>query len=372
MNITPEQARERILNGTRRIRVTPENIDEIAPADTNGAAPAQDSRHAINLRHISDIVAEQREPRWLIRHVLEQQVLAVLAGPRGTFKSFIALHWSMLTAISGQPVVMLCGEGAGLDRRVDAWSRKHAPDMDLAALPFYALEMPLNLNNSTVLADVSQAIRDTAPGAALIVIDTYSKFSSGLDENDNSEVAQFLSALATELRDAFNATVLLVAHSGHSDAKRPRGASALMANPDAEYIVERPAATAMTVTVTRERFKDSAAREPLAYVAEVVDLGRVDSYGDPVTSLAISDSELAVAGTRVHAQGKNQTKALNALREWLRANPGAAHINSGDLSALLRAQAIGRQRRPEVLNFLVCARILTPAVGGYAIDRNMA
>jgi hypothetical protein len=357
---------------------TSEPADDFAAAkprtrdDMRSAAPAHESRHAIALRHVADIVAERREPRWLIRHVLEQQVLAVLAGPRGTFKSFIALHWSILTAISGKSVVMLCGEGAGLDRRVDAWRLKHAPDMDLAALPFYALEMPVNLNNSTALADVVQAIRETAPDAALIVVDTLSKFSAGLDENDNSDVAQFLSALATGLRDEFSATVLLVAHSGHSDAKRPRGASALMANPDAEYIVERPAATAMTVTVTRERFKDCPAREPLAYTAEVVDLGRVDSYGDPVNSLAISDGELAAAGTRIHAQGKNQTKALNALREWLRANPDAAHISSGDLAALLRAQCIGRQRRPEVLNFLVCARILTPAVGGYAIDRNMA
>ncbi len=41
-----------------------------------------------------------------------------------------------------------------------------------------------------------------------------------------------------------------------------------MANPDAEYIVERPDPQGMTATVTRERFKDCAPLPPLAYRAE--------------------------------------------------------------------------------------------------------
>jgi hypothetical protein len=47
----------------------------------------------------------------------------------------------------------------------------------------------------------------------------------------------------------------------------------------------------MTVTVSRERYKDSPALPPLTYVAEVLDLERVDEEGDEVTSVVLRDCE---------------------------------------------------------------------------------
>src|SRR6202030_621628 len=170
--------------------------------------------------------------------------------------SFIALDWLMRIALQGQTVVILSGEGAGLDRRIDAWMRTHAPDVDLENMSVLVLERPLNLSLAADMEALREAFGALADKPAVVAIDTFSKFAAGIDENDNSEVAAYLSALSECIRDAFNATVLLVAHSGHGDAKRPRGASSLMANPDAEYIVERPSPAAMTVTVSRERFKN--------------------------------------------------------------------------------------------------------------------
>jgi hypothetical protein len=90
-----------------------------------------------------------------------------------------------------------------------------------------------------------------------------------------------------------------------------------MANPDAEYIVQRPNPTAMTVTVSRERFKDCASMPPLSYEAKVIDLGRVDTHGDPVTSLALRPTD-APPPKFAAAVGKNQKAALVALTEWAR------------------------------------------------------
>ena len=225
----------------------------------------------IVLRPLHEIVSERREAEWLLHRILEANVLAVLAGPRGSFKSFIGLDWAMRVAAAGLGVVMLSGEGAGLDRRADAWRRTHKPDLDLACVPFVAVERPVNLRLAAEIGDLSNAIESLPKAPSLVVVDTFSKFSAGIDENDNGEVSAFLAGLTECIRDQFACTVLLVAHSGHGDSKRPRGASALMANPDAEYIVERP--PGMTVTVTRERFKDSAALEPLAYEAKSIDLG---------------------------------------------------------------------------------------------------
>jgi hypothetical protein len=319
-------------------------------------------------RPIYELVAEQRETRWLLHKIFEANVLAVLAGARGTFKSFIALDWTMRMAIAGHAGVILSGEGAGLDRRVAAWMKQHGQDVELRALSLVALERPLNLNVPTELAALKLAVAALPKPPAFMTIDTLSKFSAGLDENDNGRVAAFLSALSMSLRDVFGCSVLLVAHSGHADAKRPRGASALMSNPDAEYIVERPC-MGMTVTVTRDRFKDTASLPPLAYTARVIDLGRKDAYGEEVTSLALVAADATDVSLKSKGGiGKNQERGLSAMREWTRANANGHHMPSTDLQALLKTQGIkDRNRRSEVIDFLVNVGVLTPALGGHAV-----
>jgi AAA domain len=344
-----------------------EAIDSQTGAEAEPPAdPEKSCRPPIVFRHLADIVAENREPAWLIHNILEREVLAILAGPRSTFKSFVAFHWLMTVAAANLPGAYLSGEGAGLDRRAAAWMREHGKGADLRSMPVVALERPLNLNLAVEVEELRQAFEAMPRPPVLIVIDTLSKFAPGLKENDNGEVAAHLAALSANLRDAFKATVLLVAHSGHSEsaAGRPRGASALMANPDAEYIVQRPSPTAMTITVSRERFKDGPALDPLAYEAKVIDLERRDSYGDPVTSLALHSS--GAPAPRPKLAGKYQERLDTALKEFKRTHPQVTHISSIDMTALCKAQSIPAKRRREVFDSFVNARVLSPSVGGYA------
>ena len=98
-------------------------------------------------------------------------------------------------------------------------------------------------------------------------------------------------------------------------------------------------------------------------------LGRTDQYGEPVTSLVLHGTDAPPTPARSRAAGKNQTNAMTALREWARSHDREDHIPSDQLAALLKAQGIGRQRKPEVLNWLANAGILTPAVAGHVINR---
>lgn len=337
----------------------PDNTDATAVAPNVGL-----------FRPLASIVAEQREVEWLpgLYKILERRVLAILAGRRGTFKSFVALHWALSAAQAGARVALLSGEGGGLGQRVEAWQLKHNPKLDVSSISFVAIESPLDLTIAEILDRVSNELSALGAPVDLIVIDTFSKFVGGLDENSNPDVAQFLSSISTALRDRLQATVLLIAHAGHSDAGRPRGASALMANPDAEYIIERPIPTGMQITLSRERYKDSPAMQPLCYAAEVVDLGRFDRYSEPVTSLAMVDAE-PVNTPSVKVRGGNQAKAIAALAAWASLNPESEVITGTHLAAVLKAQHLNRHRAQEMKSWLLDMKILTPTSFGFRLDQ---
>jgi hypothetical protein len=333
------------------------------------AAPA-----AIVLRHIADIVAELREPAWLdgLCDILERNVIAVLAGVRNTLKSFIALHWAMLAAVNGHAVVILTAEGAGLDRRVDAWMKTYAPAVDIHSLRVVALERALNLNLLETFQDLDQAIRTCGFTPDLMLIDTFSKYAAGLDENDNAAVAAFLALLSEMLRRRYECTIVLVAHAGHGDARRPRGASVLMANPDAEFIVERPEPTGFAVTVSRERFKDAPALAPLNYTAEIVDLGRLDSRGRAVTSLVLksSDAPSISATKQTELRGGAQRQLLNALRA-AKATPGTVDIwTIGDIREIGRKAGLSKSTARSAAEALTFSPYLVPSVGGWRLKND--
>lgn len=351
------------------------SLSPIKPKESP-AAPvllAQGAPAKIILTHIADVLDRKSTAQWLpgLRNILEASVLAMLVAPRNTFKSFIVLEWAMRAAVEHCGVVILSGEGAGLDRRVDAWLRKHGKGIDPKALHVVTLERPVDLNIDGTLVLVRDAIAALGWPVHLIVVDTLSKFTPNVKENDNTENAQLLAKLSDALRYQFGASVLMVAHAGHAEPGRPRGASARMANPDAEYVVDR---IDMRVSVTRERFKDSPSLPPLDYQAEVIDLHRLDDDGQPVTSLALVPSTTTLADVKADAkrkpQGPNEEAAHAAVIELAGSAPPAAVAFEDALRAAVeripRAEGKEDRRRETVrraLGSLIERKVLRGVMG---------
>jgi len=244
-------------------------------------------------RPIGHLLKNPTKTRWLLKDILEQEVIAVLAGKRGSYKSFVSLDWTLQSVALGHTAYVISAEGGDYDRRARAWLQHHRPDLVPAALPLYVVERRLDLNSKEGVDLIREDCKRLGIHPALFVLDTFSKLSGGLEENDNSEVKQFIGRLDNGLKrkeTGFGASVLVVAHTGHGDQSRARGASAFGADTDAEYIVARVGGN--EVRISRERFKASPELEPLYLRAVGVDLGYTDEQGDPVTSLAFEPVDL--------------------------------------------------------------------------------
>lgn len=279
-------------------------------------------------RPLSDVLAHPTFPRWLLEDELERGVIALMAGQRGSYKSFKALDWGMRVALQGMPVYAISAEGGDFDRRARAYLAHFGCDIPMSEIPMYVVERRLNLSDKAGVEMIRQDCKALGIRPVLFILDTFSKLSGGLDENDNSEVKLFIGRLDNGLKREFDATVLLVAHTGHSDKTRARGASALGADTDAEYIVSRlPGAD--TVSISRERFKSSPELPPLFYQHKVVDLGYADTYGRPVTSLVLEPAEYTARGTAASPRGANQVFIFDTLKEMA---PDGSVV---DLQALL-------------------------------------
>jgi hypothetical protein len=306
------RAQTEIASGARPGEIASAVRSELEGPEARGGRLA---RNPMGFKRLRTIAAEDREPDWLLHPILEAAVLALLIGPPGSFKSFIALHWAMLIAMSGKNVCLLSAEGAGLSKRVLAWMKAKAPNADIPENAI-ALERIVNLDSDQTLEQVSVDLAGEDFRPDLIVVDTYSKYAAGLDESSPPEVAAFLARLATGLKDRYGCTVLMVAHTGVKDQDRARGTNTLKANTDAEYIVTVNDAKQRIVSVSCERFKDCGSKPPLTYRMDLVDLGRVDKYGDRHDSLVPVDTDAPppIADQQPTARSKNDRLLLKALR----------------------------------------------------------
>jgi KaiC/GvpD/RAD55 family RecA-like ATPase len=251
-------------------------LPELLP-DDDGGPPL-----ALVRPEVSDPVeAEGRRPRfhlytldellqlppltWLLDRHIPENALAVLYGPPGSGKSFLALAWSLAVALHqpwlgcptsrGSVVYVAAEGGSGLGQRVQAYRNAH----ELAGpTNIWFVREPLNLLQSdlvsALLADVDAAL-DEHPG--LFVFDTMARCMAGGDENSAQDVGTVIAA-ADRIRRETNAAVLFVHHTG-KDGLSERGSSALRGAADCMFALKNEE---YALTLTCEKQKDAVAVEP--------------------------------------------------------------------------------------------------------------
>lgn len=325
------------------------------------APPVEPRFHFIKAANI-----EVTQPEWLIRGLLERDVLALVFGDPGCGKSFLAVDWACSVAtgrdyaghkVKHGPVLYLAGEGRnGIARRLRAWTIRSGESLEDA--PLYLSSGPAALCDLQSAAEVQAAVADLAEAEgspALIVVDTLARNFGPGDENSTHDMSVAIQAMDA-LRSVHRCTILLVHHTGHADKTRARGAMALKGALDAEYRLERGEDGVTRLDSTK--MKDAPEPPPMAFKLRTVELGFEDDDGDPVTSAVLDAVDYSPPASRKPVRGKHQARALALLekltdehRERVAGDdrdPEQARVSLNDWRQAMREAGIPRQRTYDI------------------------
>jgi KaiC/GvpD/RAD55 family RecA-like ATPase len=289
------------------------------PADSlRGAGP----RRGFSLVPVGAL--ELREPQFLIADLIEEGALVQIFGEPGAGKSLIAYDMAACVAAAqpfhgravakSGPVIVLAGEGHnGIKRRFAAWEKLTGRSLDEA--PLLVSQSPAQLLDPASVKEVALQVDEVAGrhgNPVLVVVDTLARNFGPGDENSNRDMSEFVAVLDA-LKARYGCTVLLVHHSGHGEAGRARGASALRAAVDAEFSVRKAGAGALAVSCTK--MKDAPETPDFAFTIESVALG-LTADGQPITGPALRETAPPVKSSAkpLSAGQKLAVQAFHAAR----------------------------------------------------------
>lgn len=287
---------------------------------------------------------------WLIEDFVEANALAEVFGAPESGKSLLAIDWGLSVAAGiawrghktkQGAVVYIAGEGQnGLARRFGAWGIDN--DVDIKALPFYRSEQAAafyDIHSAIgVERAINQIVQQDKVQPRLIIIDTLARNFGGGNENSTEDMNLFVAHIDKHLRDRFNATVLLVHHTGHGSAERGRGSSALKAAVDTEYSMVKNDADIINLTCTK--MKDAAHPLPKSFKILAVDLNINDEKGNPANGPVLIETSYSPPTAKTSTLGKNQKLGLGSLSilleemqehlESIGKDPSAAKVSLSD------------------------------------------
>ena len=282
-----------------------------------------------------DDIESPARPKYLIKGLIGAGTLALVYGQSNTGKSFFALDLALHVAqetewngrkVNGGLVVYIAAEGAHsvVNRLYAAKSvanqhRNGSPIDSLASsgepVPFTVWPAAVNLlcrddNFQCLMSEVETAERRAGRRLALLVIDTLARSMTGGSENDGADMGQLIQT-ADYIREAFDATVMFIHHTGKDSSRGARGHSSLRAAADTEIAVAGTR-TVRTATVTKQR--DLPTGERTQFELEPIKIG-VDEDGEDIVSCVVKHAtDDGATHSRPRLNGRHEL-ALRALKQ---------------------------------------------------------
>lgn len=241
-----------------------------------------------------------REPDYLVRDMLTAGDLSLVFGAPSSGKSFFATDLAMAIArgadvhgkrVKQGGVIYIAAEGkTGFKNRLRAYAYHYGIELG-TQLPFVLVPASVNLyaqegDITTLLADIAviQArMAEMGTDVALTVIDTFAAVSIGANENASEDMSKIIGN-CSKIQKATAGHVMIVHHDNAAGTK-PRGHSSLTGAVDNSIEVVTDDAGNRTAIV--RKLKEGPDGEKIPFRLHVVEIGRREDDGSPVTSCVV-------------------------------------------------------------------------------------
>jgi AAA domain len=276
--------------------------------------------------------------RWLIKGVMARGESSAWIAPPGGMKSALmaqaaisvaaGLDWNGKRSKQTAGVVYFAIERADLVRRR---LQAHGLRQNLRGLPIAVVSSTIDLTKPDAFKKVVMTIREAEAAlgvpVGLVILDTFAKLIAAGGGDENSAKDQGLVfANVQRVKNATDAHVALVGHTGKDESKGSRGSNAILGDVDVMVTISGDG-DIRTATVTKA---NDAPEGPLfSFKSEVHEFGH-DEDGDPITVNVVSSEEVSA---RPNSRGDRWPKGLKMVHEAITAaliDGGTEHRVGGD------------------------------------------
>ncbi len=231
-------------------------------------AQIKPKKPSLYFQTVDEIMSNIGEPDWLIDKCIERGTVTSIFGAAKSGKSFIAIDMACAVA-SGRTfygyktkpatVLYLAGEGfTGVGRRIKSHEQHY--DYSLKNKPLLVSNRGTRIGDTEDFKNLQEVCRDIQEehgSIGMIIVDTLAR-NYGLNENSTEDMNKFIQHI-DDLKEEFNASIIIVHHTGHGSGARSRGSSVLPAALDYEFKVDRDKNSddaAMLVSLKQTLVKD--------------------------------------------------------------------------------------------------------------------
>ena len=258
-----------------------------------------------------DEFTHMQPPVWLLKDIFTRDSIAMLYGPSGHYKSFIAMSLGAEVAQHGECAFYVAAEGLARMARKDypAWKAAYG---ETHKLPFYMVdEMPL-VEDPNDYVQFAESIKAKAEGRSvgIIFLDTLNRAMLGLEENSAKDASRVIQA-ALFLKKAFKCCVCVIHHTP-KEGKEMRGSSAFYAGFDTVlHVVAEKEVKLVRMHVTKQKTDEERAY-PFCYEGRMFAGGLAFVHIDGRAAAQLSD-ETNVCSPRNIMAALTELNAFNPV-----------------------------------------------------------
>jgi len=238
-------------------------------------------------------------PKWLINGILLVESFAVLFGPPGVGKTFLALDW-VLSIVFGRawlgravlygPVVYVAAEGdaAALGLRERAWKQAHGIS-EVATPGLVFIAEPVNLLQPDAVQKLIDFIKALPARPIFVVFDTLAQSMVGGNEDSSQDMGRAADAIRRVMQ-TFGCGALVLHHPTKSNTTNERGSGALRGAADAMMILKEKDDLIKLVSDKQKnaaKFKITSLRLKVHVLTDEEGEPLADEDGEPITSCVV-------------------------------------------------------------------------------------